>query len=147
MEISGRKIIAATPSVCYHLLTDPDTLVDTMPGLTRMESEGENRYVVELVMGVPALRGRYRGVMAIEDAVENQAYRLLLEGEGPLGTIRMELAVHFESVDKGTEVTYQGVATMGSSQAGVAQKILSGATTLLMNQFFNNIAKAAKKAG
>lgn len=144
MKINGHKIIDASPATCYRALTDPDTLVKTMPGLKSMSEREDGRYQAELEMGVAAIRGRYSGVMAIEDTVPHQSYRLVMEGQGPGGFVNVNMQVHFEEHASACDVIYDGEAKVGGTVAGVGQRMLSGVASFIVNQFFNNVAREVK---
>ncbi|MCY0897832.1 MAG: carbon monoxide dehydrogenase subunit G [Firmicutes bacterium] len=145
MQLKGHKVIEASPDVCYQLLTDPEVLVRTMPGLKRMEATDDGTYQAEMEMGVAAIRGRYAGTMAIQDRVEGSSYRLVMDGQGPGGFVNVNLAVRFDPVPNGCEVSYDGEAKVGGTVAGVGQRMISGVASFIMNQFFNNVAKEAKQ--
>lgn len=146
MQLKGHKLIEASPAVCYRMLTDPEVLVRTMPGLKRMESMGDGTYQADLEMGVGAIRGRYSGTMSIDDAVAGTSYRLLMDGQGPGGFVNVNMLVTFGESDQGCDVGYEGEAKVGGTVAGVGQRMLSGVASFIMNQFFGNVAKEAKKA-
>lgn len=146
MQLDGHKTIPTTPDRAYRLLTDPEVLVRTMPGLKRLTPSGENRYEAEMEMGVAAIKGRYQGVMSIEDAIAGQSYRLVMEGQGPGGFVQVNMAVALSPLDEGTDIHYSGEARVGGTVAGVGQRMLSGVATFIMGQFFGAIAKEAKKA-
>jgi len=145
MQLKGHKVVEASPEVCYRLLTDPEVLVRTMPGLKRLEPVGEHHYQADLEMGVAAIRGRYAGTMAIEDAVEATSYRMVMDGQGPGGFVNVNMVVQFNSVDNACDVMYEGEAKIGGTVAGVGQRMLSGVASFILNQFFGNVAKEAKK--
>ncbi len=145
MQLKGHKLVEASPAVCYRLLTDPEVLVRTMPGLKRMEPTGEGTYAADLEMGVAAIRGRYAGTMAIQDAVEGSSYRLIMDGQGPGGFVNVNMLVQFQEAEKGCDVAYEGEAKVGGTVAGVGQRMLSGVASFIMNQFFTSVAKEAKK--
>lgn len=144
MQIKGHKLIDASPAQCYRALTDPGTLVKTMPGLKSMSEREDGRYQAELEMGVAAIRGRYAGVMTIEDTVPNQSYRLVMEGQGPGGFVNVNMQVRFDEHPSGCDVTYDGEARVGGTVAGVGQRMLSGVASFIVNQFFNNVAREVK---
>lgn len=146
MRLEGHKVIEAEPMLCYKLLTDPEVLVRTMPGLKAMEPLGDNQYRADMEMGVAAIRGRYSGTMAIEDAKEGSSYRLKMDGQGPGGFVSVNIEVSFAPSEKGCDVQYQGDAKVGGTVAGVGQRMLSGVASFIMNQFFSQVAKEAKKA-
>lgn len=138
-------MIEASPDVCYRLLTDPDVLVRTMPGLKRMTAREDGTYEAEMEMGVAAIRGRYSGTLAIQDRVEGTSYRLVMDGQGPGGFVNVNLSVRFDAVPEGCDVSYDGEAKVGGTVAGVGQRMISGVASFIMNQFFSNIAKEAKQ--
>ncbi|NMP24029.1 SRPBCC family protein [Sulfobacillus harzensis] len=146
MRLQGHKLIEAEPQLCYRLLTDPQVLVRTMPGLKKMEPLGDNKYTAEMEMGVAAIRGRYQGTMSIEDPVEGASYRLMMDGQGPGGFVSVNMQVKFEPQDQGTDVVYEGDAKVGGTVAGVGQRMLSGVANFIMNQFFTKVGQEAKKA-
>ena len=145
MNLKGHKVVEASPALCYQLLTDPEVLVRTMPGLKRMEPIGGNKYTADLEMGVAAIRGRYAGTLEIQDAVEGQSYRLVMDGQGSGGFVNVNMKVGFQPIEKGCDVTYEGEAKIGGTVAGVGQRMLSGVASFIMNQFFSAVAKEAKK--
>lgn len=146
MQLKGQKLIEASPEVCFRLLIDPDVLVRTMPGLKKLEPTGEGTYSAEMEMGVAAIRGRYSGTMTINDVVDGKGYRLSMEGQGSGGFVNVDIAVEFNPDPKGCQVVYSGEAKVGGTVAGVGQRMLNGVATFIMNQFFGNVAKEAKKA-
>lgn len=145
MQLKGHKLIEASPALCYRLLTDPEVLVRTMPGLKRMEPVGDNTYAADLEMGVAAIRGKYAGTMAIEEPVEGSSYRLVMDGQGPGGFVSINMRVTFQEAEKGCDVVYEGEAKVGGTVAGVGQRMLSGVASFIMNQFFTAVGKEAKK--
>ncbi|MDA8194089.1 MAG: carbon monoxide dehydrogenase subunit G [Thermaerobacter sp.] len=145
MQLEGHKTIPSTPDRVYGLLTDPEVLVRTMPGLKRMTPTGDGRYDAEMEMGVAAIRGRYEGWMTIEDAVLGQSYRLRMEGQGPGGFVAVDMAVTLSPTDEGTDLRYVGQAKVGGTVAGVGQRMLSGVASFIMGQFFGAVAKEARQ--
>lgn len=144
MEIKGLKLIAAPPAICYRLLTEPQLLMKTMPGLKSLSRTEDGKYRAELTMGVAAIKGQYAGVMSIEDAVPSESYRLMLEGQGPGGFVQVNMVVRFQENKRGCDIAYEGEAKVGGTVAGVGQRMLSGVVTFIMNQFFGNVAREAK---
>lgn len=145
MQLDGHKTIPTTPDKTYELLTNPEVLVRTMPGLKRLTPLDDGRYEAEMEMGVAAIRGHYDGWMKFEDPVIGQSYRLRMEGQGPGGFVNVDMAVTLSEVSGGTELHYSGQAKVGGTVAGVGQRMLSGVASFIMGQFFGAIAKEAKK--
>ena len=144
MNLKGHRIIEASPEICFQLLTDPEALVRTMPGLKRLEPLEDGTYHADMEMGVAAIRGRYSGTMALQDVIAPASYRLVMDGQGPGGFVNINLSVRFERLEAGCDVIYEGEAKVGGTVAGVGQRMLSGVATYIMNDFFGKVAKEAK---
>lgn len=145
MQLKGHKMIEASPAVCFQLFSNPEVLVRTMPGLKNLEPLDDGTYKADMEMGVAAIRGKYSGTMAMHDVEQDAGYRLVMNGQGPGGFVNVDLKVSFQSAGSGCDVVYEGEAKVGGTVAGVGQRMLSGVASFIMNQFFNNVAKEAKK--
>lgn len=145
MQLEGHKVLPATPEQSYKLLTDPDVLVRTMPGLKSLEPIGDGVYDAEMEMGVAAIKGRYKGQMKMTDRVPGESYHLSMEGQGPGGFVSVNMEVRLAAADGGTDLQYSGEAHVGGTVAGVGQRMLHGVSSFIMGQFFGAIAKEAKK--
>lgn len=144
MKVSGTYELPTNSATAYQLLTDPDVLVRTMPGLKSLQSIGDNIYAAELEVGIKMVKGRYKGTVKLVDAVEGEQFRLIMDGQGPLGFVQQEMLIKLEQVgDNQTNVICEGEATVGGVVAGIGQRMMSGVASLLMGQFFSAMKKEA----
>ena len=146
MQLKGHKLFDANVARCYDLLTDPQILVRTMPGLKTMEPLGEGRFSAEFEVGVAAVRGHYAGTIVLEEAGDKQSYCLTMEGQGASGFVTLDLAVRFKEAGSGCDVIYDGEAKVGGTVASVGQRMLSMVASFITKQFFGNVAKEAALA-
>lgn len=146
MKISAIHEIPANPVKTFEMLTDPDVLVRTVPGLNSLQSIGENVYSAELEVGIKAVKGRYKGTVKLVDAISGEQFRLVMDGEGPLGFVHQDMIIKLEPISENeTKVNCEGEATVGGVVAGIGQRMLSGVASLLMGQFFKALKKEAIK--
>lgn len=143
MQLSGQKTVDLSPSQTYNLLTDPAVLTKCIPGVKRLTALSEDKYEADLEIGVAGIKGRYKGVIEMADVKPGDSYRLLIKGEGPMGFLEANVAIRFVEQAKGTDIIYEGDATVGGTVAGVGQRVLSGVAKLLIGQFFNAVVKEA----
>jgi uncharacterized protein len=147
MKISGTYELPTNSTTAYRLLTDPDVLVRTVPGLKSLKLIEENVYDAELEIGIAMIKGRYKGSVKMTDAVVGEHYRLIVEGQGPIGFVQTEVLIKLEQVSENqTEVICEGEAQIGGVVAGIGQRMISGVASMLMGQFFNAVRKEASKA-
>jgi carbon monoxide dehydrogenase subunit G len=145
MDLNGEVKMPAAPAAVYAVLTDPEGLLKTMPGLKSLEPDGENRYRAVLELGVAAVRGRYTGVMEILDAEPPRHYRLKMNGQGPGAFVNLEIAVDIsDGPDPHTAVVrHTGNAQVGGTIAGVGQRVIGGVASMVMGQFFQAVGREA----
>ncbi|GGG13627.1 CoxG family protein [Paenibacillus abyssi] len=147
MKVNGTYDIPANAITTYELLTDPDVLVRTMPGLKSLKSIGDNHYEAELEVGISVVKGRYKGTVKLEDEIAGEQFRLVMNGQGPLGFVEMNMFVQLEQTsDQQTKVHCEGEASVGGVVAGIGQRMMSGVASMLMGQFFTAMRKEASKA-
>jgi len=148
MRVSGTKHFQAGLKETYQLLTNPDAIVRAMPGLKSMKQRTELLYDAEIEVGVAGIKGSYLGTLEMKDVSPPNHYTLAVKGEGPMGFMESDVVVRLTATDDGgTDVNYDGEAKVGGTVAGVGQRVLAGVAKLLINQFFNGIAKEAKGDG
>ena len=88
-------------------------------------------------VGVAAIKGTYKGKIAIIDRDAPQVYTLQVEGSGGPGFVKGTARIHLEEAGEGTLVHVEGDGQVGGMLAGVGQRMLPGVAKMLMNQFFD----------
>jgi carbon monoxide dehydrogenase subunit G len=144
VEIQNEARIDAPAAVVYRVLTDPEYLQKTMPGLKSLTPTADGRYDAVLEIGVAAVRGRYQGTMAIVDQDPPNGYRLLMEGKGPGAFVKLSMGVNLAEGEPGhTVVAYKGDAQVGGTLAGVGQRMIAGVAQMILGQFFQAVGREA----
>lgn len=143
MELQNEVFIEAPPAVVFRVLTDPEYLLRTMPGLKELTPVEPDTYAAVLELGVAAIRGRYTGTMRIVDADPPHRYRLDMDGKGPGAFVKLTMDIAIAPQDGGSAVSYQGSAQVGGTIAGVAQRVMGGVANMVLGQFFEAVRKEA----
>ncbi|MCL6594020.1 MAG: carbon monoxide dehydrogenase subunit G, partial [Alicyclobacillus sp.] len=145
-QIAGSKDFPTTPAQTYELLTNPEVIVRSMPGVKSLKAVSETQYEAEMEVGVAGIKGNYQGKLEMADVVPGERYTLRVNGEGPLGFVEAEVKIALASIEGGCRVTYDGEAKVGGTVAGVGQRVLAGVARFLINQFFNSVVAEARHA-
>jgi carbon monoxide dehydrogenase subunit G len=148
MNISGTATLHAPVDAVYAALTDPAVLVATIPGCQRLEQSGVDAYTMVVTAGVAAVKGTYRGDVALIDRQPPHAFVLKASGAGAPGTVSAEANVRLDDAGDGTTtLTYDADAVVGGMVGGVGQRVLSGVARKTANEFFAAVDRTLTGAG
>lgn len=146
MHISGSRSFSTGPAQTFALLTDSAVLARALPGLHSLTAASDTLYLVEMEVGVAAIKGRYQGRIELRDIIPAQSYRLVVQGEGAMGFVEADVAVHLSPNEVGgCTVAWDGHAEVGGVVAGVGQRMVGGVAKLLVSQFFNAVEEESRR--
>lgn len=142
MRVEGTYRFPAPQQAVFDLLLDPGALRSCIPGCERLEPIGEDHYAATLKVGVAAVRGTYGGEVRITDRDAPRSYRMSVQGRGGPGFVKGAASITVRSIGEDeTEVVVVGDGQVGGLIAGVAQRLMGGVATMMMNQFFDCLRK------
>ena len=137
MRVEGTYRFPASQEKVYALLLDPEVLAGCIPGCEALSAIGPDQYEATVKVGVGAVRGTYKGQVQVVDQQAPTSYRMLVQGRGGPGFIKGEAHVTIVPVGEAEcDVQVVGDGQVGGMIAGVAQRLLGGVATMMMNQFF-----------
>ena len=143
MKVTGTSTLAADPATVYRALNDPAVLVRTIPGCQRLEALGGDAYAMTVAAGVGSIKGVYDGQVRLTDHAEPGSFTLHAQGAGAAGTIGAQVAVTLiDTPGGGTALTYDADATVGGMIGGVGQRMLTGVSRRMADEFFANVEAA-----
>lgn len=141
---SGSSRVAALPETIWTMLLDPDQLAALIPGAHDVRRQGASAFTAEVNLGVGPVRGRYRAEVTLSDLDEPRAATLsgtiaggLGGGEGT-GHVRL-----MPDGAGGTTIEYDYEVSVGGKVASVGDRLLSGASRIVIGAFFDALAARA----
>lgn len=146
MKISGTSTLTADRAAVYRALNDPAVLVATIPGCQRLEALGEDAYKMTVAAGVGSIKGVYDGEVRLTDHVEPSRFTLKAQGAGAPGTIGADVLVTLEEDGGRTVLSYEADAVVGGMIGGVGQRMLTGVSKKMADEFFRNVDAALSGA-
>ena len=153
MKISGTSTLTADRATVFAALNDPAVLVASIPGCQRLEALGSDAYKMTVAAGVGSIKGVYDGEVHLSDQQEPASFTMKAQGAGAPGTIGAEVMVILEDgPGGGTVLSYDADAVVGGMIGGVGQRMLTGVSKRMADEFFRNVdavilAGAAGTAG
>lgn len=136
MNVNGEYQLHAEPEKVWQLLLDPDSLASCIPGGQELRLVGPDEYEASVKIGVPAVRGDYKGKVRIRDKNPPTSFRLEVEGRGRLGTIKGNGLLELAGSAETTVVTYSGEYQVAGLIAAVGQRLFEPVAQMLTSQFF-----------
>jgi carbon monoxide dehydrogenase subunit G len=139
VKISGANVLPYPVGQVWDALLDPQVLVSTIPGCSRLETTGEHAYAMTVTAGVAAIKGTYDGSCTMSELAEHESLTMRLQGAGAPGTVDATVAVRFDEVPEGTQVTWDADAVVGGMVGGVGQRMLGSVSKRMAGEFFDNV--------
>jgi carbon monoxide dehydrogenase subunit G len=136
MKVEGSYTFSGQPQQVWDLLLDPESLRQCIPGVESLVETSPDHWDAVLRVGVAAIKGTYKGKVAIVDKEAPTSYTLQIEGSGGPGFVKGSAKVTLEPAGEATTVKVDGDGQVGGMLAGVGQRMLPGVAKMLMNQFF-----------
>jgi uncharacterized protein len=147
MRVEGTYRYAAPPERVYEMLLDPEALRSCIPGCEQLEVTGPDTYRAVLKVGVGGVRGMFEGAVTITDQEPGQGYRMQVSARGGPGSVTGSAAIRLTPDAGETVVGVTGDAKLTGPAAGVAQRLMGGIATSMMNQFFSCLGKRLPSEG
>ena len=140
MKISGTSTLSADRATVFAALNDPAVLVTAIPGCQRLVALGSDAYKMTVAAGVGSIKGVYDGEVHLSDHQEPASFRMKAQGAGAPGTIGAEVMVILEEGDGGSTIlSYDADAVVGGMIGGVGQRMLTGVSKRMADEFFRNV--------
>jgi carbon monoxide dehydrogenase subunit G len=136
MKVEGVYTCPGQPQQVWEVLLNPDSLRACIPGVESLTETSPDHWDAVMKVGVAAIKGTYKGKVAIVEKDAPNNYTLQVEGSGGPGFVKGSAKIMLEPEGDGTRVRVEGDGQVGGMLAGVGQRMLPGVAKMLMNQFF-----------
>jgi carbon monoxide dehydrogenase subunit G len=147
LKISGAYTLPVEPDRAYVLLQDPEILGKCMPGCDSLVRTAEHEYQMKMKMVIASLSGNFDGRVRIADHVPPTSFRLIVEGSGKIGFLKGNGLLHLSAAPGGgTEVRYEGDASVGGTIAAVGQRLVDTTARMMIKRFFDKLAAEVRPA-
>src|SRR3979411_14675 len=117
MKVEGAYTFPGKPTPVWDLLLDPESLRQCIPGVESLTETSPDHWDAVMKVGVAAIKGTYKGKVAIIEKEEPSAYTLQIEGSGGPGFVKGTARISLEPDGEGTHVKVEGDGTGGGQVA------------------------------
>jgi uncharacterized protein len=114
-------------------------MAQCMPGCEALNEIAPDQYEATMKVGVAAVKGTYKGKVAIKDKQPPAHYVLSGSGSGGPGFMQGDVVIDLEESDGKTILKYSTDAQVGGLIASVGQRMLGGVAKMMVDQFFKKM--------
>jgi len=140
MELKGRHIVNATPSILWPMLMDTDTLSKIIPGISKLEKTGESSYKSTLELKMGPFSAAFAGDAQMEDIADQKGFTLKMQQSSNVGNATSVMKIELIPVNgTETEVAFDGELKITGLIGSMGKGVLSTAANVLTKQFFANL--------
>jgi carbon monoxide dehydrogenase subunit G len=136
MKIEGTYSFNANRRELWDTLLDTGVLASCIPGCQEFKPVGDDKYELSLRVGLGAITGTYKAAVAVVDKDEPNTYTMLVEGKGSGTTISGRGVMTLTETESGSVVRIEGDARVTGIIARVGQRLMGGASKVMIDQFF-----------
>ncbi len=126
----------ADPEPVFDAMTDPEIVAHCLPGCKRLEPISADRYKAEMVLGVAAIKGRFKGTVDLLDKNRPHSYSMRVSGRGTAGYAKGQASVEIAPGESGSTVSVVAKVQIGGTVARVGQRLLVGTAKMVSDRFF-----------
>jgi carbon monoxide dehydrogenase subunit G len=141
LKVAGFYTLPFPPERVYRMMQDPEVLSRAIPGSEALEKIGEDEYRMKMKMALASLSGAFEGKVRIADQAPPSSFRLIVEGSGKIGFMKGDGLLKLAANESGTDVAYEGDVQVGGTMAAVGQRLIDGASKMLVKRFFDKLAE------
>lgn len=145
MQIKGDYTISAPRERVWEYFTNPELLQQCIPGCEELKPLGDDSFEATIKVGVAMIKGVYKGSVKIKNKQPPSTYRLDIQGNSKIGFVNgacdFTLA---ETAAHQTSVNLAGELTIGGKLARVGQRVIGGASNMMIGKFFSEVEQLVK---
>jgi len=146
MQLTGKHVVNAPPSKIWEMLMDTGTLARIVPGISRLEKTGDNKFksIIEIKMG--PVNSSFTGDLQMEDIKKQEGFTLKVQQKSKIGNANAAINISLLPVnDNNSEVAFDGDVKLSGMLAAMGQRLIGGVSNTLTKQFFSNLEKELEK--
>jgi uncharacterized protein len=136
MDLFSSYTFEAPPDRVWDLLMDPAAIASCIPGCSRFDADGEDRYNVTLTVALAAITGTYNGTVVLADKKPHTSYRLVVDGRGRPGFVTGTSTIALRVSGDATAVDVSCAVHVGGPIARVGQRLIGGVAKMMLDRFF-----------
>jgi len=144
VKLEGDYRFDAAVQDVWNALFDPAVLAAALPGCEKLDLV-DGAYVGEMTIKVGPISGKFTGKVQLEDKVEPERYKMIVDGRGPQGFVKATATIALAADGDGTKLHYDADAQIGGKIASVGQRLIDASARAITKQALDNLHENIKR--
>ena len=125
MDLQGNVQLAASPSVVWQALNNPQVLRICIPGCEEITALSATEMQARVVIKMGPVRATFVGKVSMTDIVPMHGYTLNFEGSGgSAGFAKGSSVITLAAVEGGTQLTYTAKASIAGKLGQIGGRMI-----------------------
>jgi carbon monoxide dehydrogenase subunit G len=147
MEMTGERRIAASRTIVWDALNDPEILKQCIPGCEALEMKSPTEMAARVKVQIGPVKATFNGKVMLSDLDPPNGYRIAGEGTGGVaGFAKGGAVVRLVEHGAGTLMTYEVKASVGGKLAQLGSRLIDSTARKLADEFFGKFTATVGEA-
>lgn len=142
MELKGNHDFKVSRTQLWIYLMDPIVLAKITPGVSRLETLGEDKFKSISVIKIGPVKASFTGKLKVVDKNHPASFVIKMEQLGKIGNAHVSVQMNIDEKQEGiAALTFDGKADLSGVIARTGQRVLSGVANVITRQVFSALEK------
>ncbi len=141
MKLTGSYEIKLDKNSVWEALNNPDILKKSIPGCEKFKKNSDNNFTATATNKIGPFNATFTGNIELQDIKPPNSYKIVGEGNSPVGFASGEAYVQLEESKGITKLIYSVEATVGGKIAQVGSRLIEMTAKKMADIFFGKFSE------
>jgi len=142
MQVKGNHTFKVSKQQLWDYLMDPKVLEKITPGVSELESLGDDSYKTVSKIKIGPVKGAFTGKLKVVDKNEPNSFALEMEQLSKIGNAHVKIEMNLADAENNhSTLSFDGKANLSGVIARTGQRVLSGVANVITKEVFASLEK------
>ena len=141
MKLTGSYEIKLNKNSVWEALNDSEILKKSIPGCEEFKKNSDTKFTATATNKIGPFNATFTGEIELKDLNPPDSYKIVGQGNSPVGFASGEASVQLEENDRVTKLTYTVDANVGGKIAQVGSRLIDMTAKKMADIFFGKFSE------
>ena len=147
MKLTGSYKIPTDKQTVWDALNNPDILQECIPGCEEFKKNSDTSFTATATNKIGPFNASFTGDVELKDLNPPNSYKLVGQGNSPVGFASGEATVNLSEEDGQTVLSYDVEANVGGKIAQVGSRLIDMTAKKMADIFFGKFSEVVSPEG